>query len=418
MPPPVEVKHRFFYGWLIVAIFFLVGIITFGIRMSFGVFFKPIEGEFLLSRAATSGIFSTYMALGSIFAILGGWSSDRYGPRLIILVIGLSTGLGLLLTSQANAPWQLFIIFGLLLSMGNAVFTVLTSTISRWFHKNRTLALGIAQSGAGFGTVLMAPFAAYLISALDWRMACIIIGLIAWLVITPFSRLLKREPGEIGTLPDGKALPAEDMATSELLSHQTDLPLTGIFRTRNFWVFIFSFFFFACSLFMVMTHLVPHATDIGISTETAATIVSLIGGSAIAGRILMGIAADRIGKKLTAVISLLIQGAAMLWLIWAQDLWMLYLFALVYGFGQGGTSPAVSSLVSSLFSLHKLGAIMGVLDMGFSVGAAVGPLVAGFIFDISNNYTLAFLIGAIGTMLSALLIGMVRQETKSNYEGK
>ena len=127
-----------------VANFFVIGIAIFGIRMSFGVFFKSLEAEFGLTRAATSGIFSVYMALGALFAMLGGWASDRYGPKIVIFIMGLCTGFGLLLTSQTNAPWQLFISYSLLLSVGSALFTVLTSTISRWFYKNRTIALGIA----------------------------------------------------------------------------------------------------------------------------------------------------------------------------------------------------------------------------------------------------------------------------------
>jgi len=415
LPSPSGIKNRFFYGWLLVANFFVIGIAIFGIRMSFGVFFKSLEAEFDLTRAATSGIFSVYMALGALFAMLGGWASDRYGPKIVIFIMGLCTGFGLLLTSQTRALWQLFISYSLLLSVGSALFTVLTSTISRWFNKNRTLALGIAQSGAGFGTVLMTPLAAYLIAALDWRMAYIILGLVAWLVIIPLSRFLKREPGEIGALPDGKALPDEDTAINGLSSRQVDLPLARIMRTRNFWFFISGFFLFAFCLFMVIAHLVPHATDIGISVKTAAAIVSLIGGSAIAGRILMGLAADRIGRKLTAVITLLVQTAAMLWLAWAHDLWAFYLFALVYGFAMGGFSPATSSLVGGIFGLRKLGAIMGILDIGFSIGAAAGPLIGGLIFDISNDYTSAFSIAALGILLAALLIGLTTREVKSSY---
>lgn len=172
-------KSKVFYGWVIVTTFFFIGVIIFGLRMSFGIFFKSIESEFMLTRAATSAIFSTYMAVGAISAIIGGWATDRYGPKIVVLLMGLSTGLGLLLTSRTGAFWQLFITYSLMLSVGSTLFTVLSSTIARWFHRKRTFALGIAQSGGGFGQVFLAPLAALLISALDWRMSFMVLGLIA-----------------------------------------------------------------------------------------------------------------------------------------------------------------------------------------------------------------------------------------------
>ena len=129
-----------------------------GIRLSFGVFFKSIEIEFSLTRAETAGIFSSYMVLCSISSVLGGLVLDRYGPRLVSISIGFFTGASLLLTSRVSSPWQLFISYSLLLSLGTgAVFAVVTSTVSRWFVKNRGFALGIAQSGGPLGAVAIAP---------------------------------------------------------------------------------------------------------------------------------------------------------------------------------------------------------------------------------------------------------------------
>ena len=184
----LDFKNRLFYGWVVVAAFFVVAITLFGIHSSFGVFFKSIEGEFSLTRAATSAILSVNVMLAGIFSLLGGWASDKYGPRIVILLMGVFTGLSLLLTSQTTAQWQLFITYSLLLSVGTgAVYVVSASTVSRWFDKNRGLAMGIVTSGLGLGTVFMAPLATHLISSFDWRMAYIAIGLIAWLIVIPLS---------------------------------------------------------------------------------------------------------------------------------------------------------------------------------------------------------------------------------------
>jgi MFS family permease len=185
-------------------------------------------------------------------------------------------------------------------------------------------------------------------------------------------------------------------------------------QTKSFWLFIVTWFLYASNIFLVMTHLVPHATDIGFSAVQAATILSLIGAAVVAGRILMSVTADRIGKKVTVVICVLLQAGAMIWLMWAQDLWMLYLFALVYGFAFGGVSPAMAALVGDTFGLGRLGSILGILEVGFGVGAAVGPVVGGLIFDINHSYFVAFLLGAVAMFAVALFVTLIRREMKGN----
>ena len=414
MLSPLKLKDKLFYGWVVVATFFIVGTTLWGIRFSFGVFIKSIEGDFDLTRAATSTLFSVYMVFGGIFTILGGWALDRYGPRLIILLMGLLTGLSLVLLSQTNSLWQLFITYSLLLAVGtSALYVVIMSTVSRWFDKKRGLALGIAGSGAGLGMVVMAPFATFLISNLDWRMAYMVLGLIAWFIVIPLSRLLKRDPYEIGALPDG-AEAAEKPKIEETSLQASDFSLLQAIRTRSFWLFIFAWLLFASSLFLVLTHLVPHVTDIGFSAVEAAAVLSLMGGTTTAGRVLLGTVSDRIGRKVTAIICTLTQAGALVWLIWAQELWMLYLFAVIYGFAYGGIGPCLAALVGDTFGLGKLGAILGVLDVGFGTGAAIGPVVGGLIFDLSGSYFVAFVLGAVVMVLVTLLVTLVRRERNSN----
>ena len=190
-----RIKDRLFYGWVVVIVFFAIQAILLGTSTSFGVFFKSIAGEFDLSRATTSAVFSISMLLLCVFSVLGGLALDRYGPRIVLFFMGLFTGLSLLLTSQVNATWQLFVTYSLLMAMGSgATYVVTMSTISRWFDRKRGLAVGIAGSGGGMGLVAMAPFAAYLIYNFDWRMAYIVMGLVAWVIIIPLSRLLKKGP--------------------------------------------------------------------------------------------------------------------------------------------------------------------------------------------------------------------------------
>lgn len=416
MPSSLASGNRLFYGWVVVITFFIICTTLYGVYFSFGIFFKSIESEFNLTRAATSAILSANVLLGGIFAFFAGWLLDKFGPRSVVLLMGLFSGLSLLLTSQTNALGQLFLTYGLLLAMGTgAIFVVPTSTIARWFNKKRGLALGIASSGIGLGPAFIAPFATYLIARFDWRLAYLIIGLITWVIVLPLSRLLKGDPQEIGARPDG----AKAKVTGDVKDSIISLPSLSLhqaLRTRSFWLVLFTWVLYAFNVFLVTTHLVPHATDIGFSAGEAATIVSVLGGGAIAGRVLMGIASDRIGRRLTPIVCTLLLAGAMLWLVGSQELWRLYLFAAIFGFGYSGVSSSMGALLGDTFGLGKIGSILGLLEIGLGTGAAIGPVVGGLIFDINQSYVLAFFIGTALMLVATLLITFIRRETSQNLE--
>ena len=417
----MKFKNKIFYGWVITAAFFVIGTAVWGIRFSYGVFFKSIESEFELSRAATSSVFSTHMGLGILFAIMGGWALDRFGPKIVNLIMGILITLSLLLTSQITGLWQLFITYGVLLSAGASVnYVIIISTVSRWFNKKRGMALGIASSGVGLGTVIMAPLATFLITTLNWRMAFLVIGVICLVLIIPLSWLLKGEPREIGALPDGEEpnspdpLPTIQGAMKQ--NAQTYEPsLSQSIKTRSFWLITFIYFAIAFSMFLISTHLVPHATDTGISLTAAAGIMSLQGGAIFLGRIFIGSVSDKIGRKAGIIICTLLEAGALVWLIWAKGLWMFYLFAFAFGFAYGGIGPCIAAVAGEIFGLRRIGTLMGLLDIGFGLGAAVGPIIGGLIFDVSQSYSLAFVLAAVTMLISALFTTRVKREIKEKH---
>ena len=412
-------RDKVFYGWVVVATFCITGTAIWGIRFSFGVFFKSLESEFALSRAATSAIFSVQMVLGGIFTILGGWALDRYGPRVVFLLMGIFTGLSLVLTGQTGALWQIFFTYSLLLAMGtSAIYVTVMSTVSRWFEKKRGLALGIASIGAGMGPLVVAPFATYLISAFDWRTAFIILGIIALAVVIPFSRLLKRDPQEIGTLPDGASFSPNASLEQRPAAAADYLSPWQAFRTRSFWLVVGIFFLYAVTIFIILTHLVPHVTDLGFSAVEAATVFSVAGGATLVGRVLLGVAADRLGRKTAAMLCTIMHAGGMLWLLWAQEMWMFYLYALVFGLAWGGMGPVMAVIIGETFGLGRMGAILGILDAGFNIGAALGPVIGGVIFDVKGDYSLSFLLGVGLMLVTTVLIAFIRRETGRTVASK
>jgi len=367
-----------------------------GVRLSFGVFFQSLEEDFGWTRALTSGVFSLSSLLGCVFAIIGGWVLDRYGPRVVFTVMGFSTALGLLLTSQARTLAHLYPSYSLLLAIGiGPSFVVVTSTISRWFIKRRGLALGMATSGVGLGTVIMTPLAAYLISNYGWRTSLLIMALAAFLITIPCAQLLRKSPGEAATLPEGE-------------KSEPTFSLLQAIRSKNFWLFFSMWFFLAFCIFMVMAHVVRHGIDLGFTAMQASSILSVSGGASIAGRLIMGRVSDSIGRKKVAIICSFFLAGAMLCLIKASSLWTLYLFAAIFGFSQGGATPPLGALIAEIFGLRHIGAILGVIEIGWAAGSALGPTLAGWVFDIRGNYTFAFLAAFIAMLAVVALIFLVK----------
>lgn len=416
---PFRLKDGIFYGWVIVAVFLVIQAVLMGIASSFTVFFKSIEAEFELTRTVTSAISSVSMVLIPISGFIGGWALDRYGPRVVLLLMGIITGLSLILTSRTGAAWQVFLTYSVLLAIGmGPVYVVATTTVSRWFNRKRGLAVGIAGSGEGLGTITMAPLSNFLISRFSWKTAYLIIGLITWAVVIPFSRFLKKDPGEIGVLPDGLKAEEGDITrvNVEAKPQESGMTLSETLKTRGFWAVAGIWFFFSFNLSLLFTHMVPHVTDIGITATEGAMIISIMGAARVAGMIGLGIVADRAGRKKVAVISTLIQAGAMVWLVWAEDLWVFYIFAVLYGLGNGGLFSGVTSLLGDTFGLGRLGSILGLLEIGWGLGAGIGPLIGGFIYDTSSSYSLAFLLGAGSMAVITFLVVMLQPKSSHRYE--
>lgn len=405
-------KDRLFYGWVVVGAGLLIAVIGLGTRYSFGVFLTSLEGEFGISRGATSGIFSVYMLLCGLLSIVGGWALDKYGPRQIAFAMGSLTGLSLLLTSQTTALWQLYVTYGLLLSLGTgAIYTIVNSTTSRWFDKKRGFAVGVTSSGGGLGAIVLAPFATYLISHFGWRTAFVLLGLMAWIIMASTSLLLRKDPRDIGLLPDDAK--SEPLQTFHQMKGSQAYPIAysvgQASRTSQFWLLGFTWIFISLSLHLIFVHAVPYAVDMGISPMDAAVMLSLMGAASIPGRLVIGKISDAIGRKTLGVACTLVQFATLLWLMWSDLLWMLYIFAIAYGFLWGGSGSVITTLIGDVFGMRSLGAIMGIMSAGWGLGAALGPALGGFIFDVSGHYFAAFAAAATATLISALLVALIRK---------
>ena len=407
-------KPKFFYGYVVVVAAFFIMLVADGIFYSFGVFFEPVLLEFDWTRAAVSGAYSLCMILFGLLGIGVGRLNDRFGPRPILTGCGLFLGLGYLLMSQISTIWQLYLFYGVIVATGVSAFLVpLLSTVARWFVKRRGLMTGIVIAGTGAGTMIMAPLASQLIAIYGWRTSYIIVGIIALVLITIAAQFLRRDPGQMGQLPYGES----EVKQESLNSEARGFSLQEAIHTRQLWLLCaLSFCYYFCVATM-MVHIVIHATGLGIPALSAANILAIIGGASIGGRVVMGSAADRIGSKLALIICFILISIALAWLIAANKVWMLYLFAAIFGFGYGGVAALQSPVAAELFGLRSHGVILGITFFSLCIGGVIGPVLAGRIFDITGSYQLAFLVCiAIGVtgLVSTLLLRPISSEGGRN----
>ena len=403
---PYGDKPRFFYGYIVVTVALLIVLVGFGANSTFGIFFTPLLNEFSWTRAITAGAFSLSWIMHGLFSIVMGRLNDRFGSRLVMTACGALLAAGFLLMSQISTAWQLYLFYGVMIGISMGGFYIpMVSTVARWFVKRRGMMTGIVVSGVSIGTLIAPPVANWLISTYDWRLSYIIIGITVSFVVLSTAQLLKRDPVQVGQLPDG----AHTRATTSLEPVFQGFFLKEAVFTKQFWLVFGICFCAGFCAYVIVVHIAPHAIELGTTATTAANILATVGGVSTASRLIMGSVVDRIGSKQALIIGFLLMAGALLGLVLTRETWTLYLFAAVYGFAHGSCDVPLSPLVASLFGLRSHGLIFGVIGSGFAIGSAVGPLVAGYIFDATNSYQVAFLICAVIATVGLILAAVLRQ---------
>ncbi len=394
-------KKKFFYGYVIVALGLLINMMLGGTLYTFSVFFGPLSTDFGWTRAATSGAFSLYMILHGFLYIVTGKLNDKLGPRIVMSLCGLLMGAGYMMMALTSEIWHIYVFYGVIIAVGmSGGYVPLISTVTRWFTGNskRGLMVGISVAGVGLGTMVFPPLARWLIDSYGWRTSYVVIGVAVLLIIMSSAQFLKRAPEQLITRLDN---------LSSIDPQQQGLSLQKVLKTQQFWLITFAYFGFGFILQAIMVHIVMHVTGLGISGTTAATMFIVLGAASVCARILLGSLADRIGNRSIIVGSFIILMATLLWLFIASDMWMFYIFAALFGFGYGGMVASQSPIVADLFGMRSHGVILGVIVSTITFGSAIGPVVAGAIYDTSSSYTAAFIVcivfAVLGIILSLLL---------------
>ena len=414
-------RPRFFYGWIVVAIAFIILAVGYVLRNSFSVFYPTIVEEFDWGRGNTALMFSISMLVYGLLSPVAGRLVDRFEPRLVLSLGACVMGGGMALCSLATNQWQFYLFYGVMVATGLSMIgiTPIGAIVSNWFVKKRGLVFGIMSAGFGVSLIL-APIAQLLISSFSWQSAYVIIGLASILIIVPLCILfMRRSPQEKGLLPDSP-LQASSESQAGYEHHgavdcsgkwaNTTMTLAQAVKTYRFW-FLFLIFFSGMGVgeTTAIAHQVYFFRDVGYEPMQAATIYGVFGVAFTVGN-LCGCFSDRLGREKVFIPGSLLSAVAVSLLFLITDTaqpWMPFLFAVSLGLGWGAAAPALLATAADLFQGRNFGSIMGCLVVGFSLGGAIAPWLAGFLHDRTGNYFITFLILLGCFVASAVLMYLV-----------
>jgi MFS family permease len=398
------------YGWVVVVTGFIITMIVYGITSSLAVFFKPLVQSFQWGRGQISLIWAANWLTFGVLAIIIGPLIDRFGARKTMFTGACLFSLGILLSSQATSLWHLFLLFGMLGSVGLvSTLMPLVVTVTRWFDQRQGLALGMAQS-FNTGTFVISPLAALLVTNNGWQKAFLVLGGLALVTVVPLTIFI-REPQEID------AAAAQERRVSY---PSQDFRLRQALGTRTFWSLKFMVLGCCVCHSFLLLHLVNYLTDQGIVMSRAAMLFGIMGLASAAGRIANGLCADRFGAKPAIAGFLLVQGLGVLLFLRPDQLWLLYLGIIVWGMAMAGPMSCYPMLYRQYFGKRHLGMLMSGFYTAGGLGMALGGLLAGVLFDVTGGYQISFaisLIGGVGAALIAMTLQPPNRSLVAEHKG-
>jgi MFS family permease len=356
--------------------------LVFGVAYSFGAFFAPMAAEFHAGSGATSVLFSVTAFLWFTLGAVSGWAGDRFGTRRVMAVGAVLMGAGLVLTSFVHQLWLGYLTYGIGVGVGTACgYVPMVAAVGSWFDRRQGLAMGIAISGIGVGTLAGAPTATTLIGIYGWRQTYLIFGIASFLVLAVCGLLADR-PAHFGAarLDLGRALRSREFITLYL-----SVLLTGF------------------GLFTFFVHLVPFAESKGIDARSAASLLAVVGVFSTLARLALGPVADRFGRLRTLQLTVLVMAASFLLWLGEPGYTGLAVFAAMMGAAYGGWVAISPSVLAELFGTAGLGGMTGALYTAAGIGALLGPPLAGYVVDATGSYRPA-IAGAMVLELAALAV--------------
>jgi MFS family permease len=364
---------------------------------AYGVFLPVLADEFGWSRGAIAAALSLNLLVGGLAGFLVGTLADRHGPRGLLTITVALAGVAFALVSSVGALWQLFFLVGVVGGVGMSSFYLLTTaTVTHWFDERRGLGLALVLVGFNLGYITGGPLAAWLITHLGWRAAYGVLGAGCGL-LTAGAAISVRLPRPEERAALHRPHPARAGAVAGTHGGST---LRESLRDPRQWALNFSWLLLGGLAIMISVHAVPFARDRGVSLAAASLALTAYGVGSVVGRLTAGMVSDRLGTRATIGAAYVLEMLALLALLWIPSREALLGSLVMFGAGFAASDTMVAKVIPEVFGLRAIAAIMGILTLGWRLGAAVGPALAGFLYDVAGSYTIPFGAAPLAVLLS------------------
>ncbi len=410
---------KIYYGWLVVAASSGIGFANAATAIGIlTIFVIPMSEEFGWNRTQIAGATSLGAILGASLAPFSGRLVDRRGSRALLTLGGLTVVLACGYLALAQTLAGFYAAFTVARIADQGLIKIGTSpTIGKWFSRYRGRATGIVFFSEAAGMTLMAPLVQLVISGAGWRSAWLLLGGgMLVLGVIPCAWLIRRQPEDLGLLPDGA--PASQPAaksgsgaegsgtrTGGSSIEQLQLPpFAEIVRTPSFWLVLVSLFVVSTATSGVGLHLVPHLIQQGLNPLQAVGAISVMSIAGAVGSLLWGFLAERLSPRYLLPVAYSLGAISMVVLINADDLPKTYAFAIIQGMAGHGVNTLAPLLWASYYGRASLGSIFGISRAAQVAGFAVGPLASGIVYDATGSYQQAFIYFAVLALVGSALI--------------
>ncbi|MBI4201879.1 MAG: MFS transporter [Chloroflexi bacterium] len=411
---------RVYYGWYIVAVFFLAECITAGAgTFTFSLYLKPMSQDLGWSLSALVAGVSIRGVLGALVVQpIVGRLMDRFGPRWIVATGALVAGAALISLAWLEHLWHWYLAYGAAGPLGFGLLGALIShaTVAKWFIEKRGRATAIVSFGIGFGGFTMTPVTGLIIHTLGWRAAWVIFGSLMWLLLLPTALLiLRRSPEDLGLLPDGKASMDERTTRGPAVAHEVSWTAAEALRTKTLWFMVMAFAANGMALSPILTHQAVYLSDLQFSEGVVTSTVTLFALISASAQLFWGRLAERYPIQRLVVLSFLIAAVGVLFLL-ALSVQPTLVFVALY-LAVYGSTRAVAALTGLAYANYWgrgfLGTIRGTTAPFNIVNQIGGPLLAAFIYDVTGEYTIAFTLSIVLFLAAALLMVFARPPQRS-----
>ncbi len=403
-----------YYGWRMIGVVSALRILGGGLHQyGFTVFFLPVTQDLGLTRASTSLAFSLARAEGSLTAPIVGYLLDRYGPKPLMLAATLFAGIGYMLFAFVHSYTTFLIVYLGVISLAfNAGFVHAPTVVANsWFIKLRARAMTVVSAAVPIGGALITPLLAVAVQNFGWRWAALVAGGLFIAGGVPLSLAIRRSPESVGMAPDGGPLenPQGDKSGAQSTNNAVNEPEVSArqaFRSPIFWNLILSMTARSAAFTTVTTHFIPMMVWKGMS-QTEASV--LLAGFAIINlpiHFLLGWIADFVNKPKLVTFCLLLGFVAVLPMLWSSSLWALWFFTAFYSV-LDASIPVFWASVGDFFGRKSFGAIRGNMNLFYTWGAVLGPVLAGYVYDRTQSYALVFWAMAGSLLLSSAMTSLL-----------